>query len=145
MDNLQHKPVIINPDLRADPLHMQGKIGHIATANLEKDDFFVDFDTGLTGLYSANALLVLRSHHQVYKELMTRSQRLEKNEFKDLMRVSLLLQSGGHGHQALDALKLVLSSPKLLALATQPLHEQLPVGQLTDRNRNMDMDSYFGR
>ena len=112
MDNLQHKPVIINPDLRADPLHMQGKIGHIATANLEKDDFFVDFDTGLTGLYSANALLVLRSHYQVYKELMTRSQRLEKNEFKDLMRVSLLLQSGRQEHQALDALKLVLSSPK---------------------------------
>lgn len=145
MDNLQHKPVIVNPDLKADPLHMQGKIGHIASVNLQRDDFFVDFDTGLTGLYSSSALLVLRSHGQIYQQAMNRGQRLEKDEFKDLLRVSLLLQSGGHPHDAFNALKLILFSPKLLQLATQTLQDQLHLVPSADRKRNTDRVSGFDR
>jgi hypothetical protein len=135
METWQHKPVIVNPDLRNDPLQMQGKIGYIATANLGKDDFFVDFERGITGLYSASALLVLRSHHAIYKALMSRLQQLDKSEFKDLMRVSMLLQSTGTQHNALEALELVRSNPKLLILATQSLQELIDLSPRADRDQ----------
>ena len=124
MNTLQHKPVIIHPDLHTDLLQMQGKIGYISTANLQRDDFFIDFQTGKTGLYSASALLVLRPHAAVYKALMAPGEPLQKEEFKTLMRISMLLQSPGYQNPA-DGLRLALSTPKLLQLATQPLAEQL--------------------
>jgi len=124
MNTLQHKSVIIHPDLRTDPLQMQGKIGYISASNLERDDFFVDFQTGKTGLYSASALLVLRPHYDVYKALMAPTEPLDKQEFKNLMRISMLLQFPDYQNAA-DGLRLALSAPKVLPLATQPLAEQL--------------------
>lgn len=125
-NTLLHLPVIIHPDLRTDLLHMQGAIGYISTANLKKDDFFIDFPSGKTGLYSANALLVLRAHDEVYRRVMTRHDRLDTQEFKDMMRISMLLQSAGNQH-AREALQLALSTSRVLLLATQPLSEQLHI------------------
>jgi hypothetical protein len=122
--SLLHKPVLIHPELRTDSLQMQGKVGFISTFNLDKDDFFVDFKTGKTGLYSASALLVARSHNDVYTGLMGRRKSLEILEFKDLMHISLLLQNAGYT-ETLNALGLALRSPNVLQLATQPLTQQL--------------------
>jgi hypothetical protein len=133
MNKWQYQPVIVNPELKTDPMHMQGKIGYIAAADLRNDDFFVDFENGRTGLYSASTLLVLRSHQVVYKALMSRQLPLDKVEFKDLMRVSTLLQSGGHQDDMREALRLIHSSPKLLLLATQSLREHIEESLATDR------------
>jgi hypothetical protein len=52
--------VLVNHQLTDDPVYRQGEIGVITAAILNTDEFFVGFDDGQVGLYSADALLLLK-------------------------------------------------------------------------------------
>lgn len=124
MENLTGSVVLVHPELENDPAMRQGLAGTVASADLAKDEIYVGFGSGLVGQYSAGALLALKSHHEIYKDLLTHVQELDPQDFKAMLRISMLLESGSPKQQA-EAMELAMTSYQTLARSTVPLAEKL--------------------
>ena len=51
MYELKGTSVLVHPEFDDDPAQQQGKIGMIATSDLDNDDFYVSFGQGKYGRY----------------------------------------------------------------------------------------------
>lgn len=132
MDELTGTMALVNPLLTSDPIQRQGQIGIIASTNLDKDEVYVGFGKGPLSVYSTDALLVLKPHNQLYQDLLTNVKELEKQDFKNLLRVSMLIQPAASPNQLKEALQLAGSNEKTLAFSTVPLNEKLGISREQD-------------
>lgn len=128
MDELIGRMVIVHPALTTDPINQRGEIGIITGADLEHDTVSVGFKSNVSGYYSTNALLVLKSHRSLYQDLLTSVQRLDTRDFKTLMDINLI-QANGSPAQLTDALQRIKSSQSLMDFATISLQESLDQNQ----------------
>jgi len=128
MEELTGNLVMVHPKLTDDPVQRQGQIGIITSADLAKDEVYVGFGSSELGLYSANALLVLKSHNQLYNDILTNIQKMDTPDFKTLMDVTLLQEKNATNYTR-DAMQLAATNERTLAYATFSLQEKLGLGR----------------
>lgn len=124
MEDLTGTWVLVHPELTIDPAKHQGHIGIIKSSDLLKDEVRVGFGHTPVALYSTDALLVIKPHNELYRDLLTNVKELETQDFKTLLRISMLLQNGSP-RQLKDALEMVLSSENTLKFGTVSLQDKL--------------------
>ena len=120
--------VLVNPQLTDDPVFRQGQIGVITAAILNTDEFIVGFDDAQVGLYSANALLLLKQPEDIYEYMYENASRLSLDEFKDLKNVAVLLDDGTKPNMRI-AMELVQKNENILGAATTGLDEFIGLNQ----------------
>lgn len=118
--------VLVSPKLLNDPARQTGSIGTVIQAAPENDDFVVGFKGGASGLYSSGVLLVLKSHDQIYKDVLNSTRELRPFELKALMRMTMLLESGGI-ERSKEALEIAGLNAELLKRSTVPLKSKLGI------------------
>lgn len=124
MENLTGTVVLVHPELMNDPVNRQGQVGIVASADLANDEVFVGFGKGPLGLYSVDALLALKPHNEIYKHLLNHVQDLDQQDFKTMLRISMLLESGSP-KQIKDAMELAITSYQTLSNSTISLQDKL--------------------
>ncbi len=86
--------VLVNPDLPNDTAGMQNHIGIITEVEIENDNIYVSFGKLGQGIYSADALLVLRKERPVYSfNEMDHITHIDTDNFVDILHVSMLAVS----------------------------------------------------
>jgi hypothetical protein len=103
--------VLVRPDLENDPVRQQGQIGILTYIDL-KDDIFVSFKNGKEGIYSADALFQLKNRDKIFSDLMGNSSSLEVKDFKDLYKISLLLDRA-RSTDVWQALEIARDNPEI--------------------------------
>lgn len=94
MNELAGTSVLVHPEFDDDPAQQQGKVGMIASADLDNDDFLISFGKGEFGRYSSQALLVFKPTDQIYDLLLNDARKAGKEDFKALFQVNLMQQQG---------------------------------------------------
>jgi len=128
MEELTGNLVMVHPKLVDDPVQRQGQIGIITSADLDNDEVYVGFGNSQLGLYSANALLVLKSHNQLYNDILTNIQKLDMPDFKTLMNITLLQEKNAVNYTR-EAMQLATTNARTLAYGTISLQEKLVLGK----------------
>jgi len=116
--------VLVNPDLKDDPVNKQGQAGMLLYANTEKDDIYVTFGKGEQALYSSDALLVFKQPSDIYRQLMSESKEMSIPDFKALMRINMLLDHSRSKNMK-EAMQLVAENPSVISRAMVSLQEKL--------------------
>lgn len=127
MEELTGTVVLVNPALPYDPARRQGQLGVIATSDLSIDEIQVGFGHGPVSIYAPNALLSLKPHHQLYQDILTHVKEMDIADFKNLLKISMLIQDAPGPRQLREALELSMNSPATLAYSTLPLSEKLGI------------------
>ena len=135
---------MINPQIDNDPAKRQGEIGLIVDANLERDDIWVSFGRDKVGLYSTNALMVLNKHEQISQNAMDKRFEITGADFKKLMEISLLTQSG-RPEKMKAALEMAGSNETLLKNSTSTLQDRLGLVLNYEAAQSKDMAIARGR
>jgi hypothetical protein len=128
-DELTGTLVMVHPDLKGDPICKQGNVGIITTENFENDYVCVSFRTGEHGYYTHDALLVLKQSATIYSDLMRNATKMETPDFKGLLRISLLVDSGLNKNKR-AAMEIALSDEKIRNRIMRPLTEAMIIRQL---------------
>lgn len=115
---------MVHPQLTQDPSMMRGQAGTVIGADLHSDTIVVAFGNNGAGSYHSDALLVLKPHNELYKDLLEKVKQLEVADFKSLLRLSMY-QSTGSSRQIVEVLATLKDSPQALDFATRPLSEML--------------------
>lgn len=126
MEDLTGTIVLVNPQLTVDPVQRQGEIGIITGTDLSKDEVSVGFGHSPLGLYSTDALLVLKPHNELYGEILSNVKEMETRDFKDLMKITMLQENGGI-KQLREAMELAMTNEKVLAYSTVSLQDRLGI------------------
>ncbi|GAC1310454.1 MAG: hypothetical protein NVSMB24_27730 [Mucilaginibacter sp.] len=126
--------VLVNPRLTDDPVYRQGEIGVITAAILNTDEFFVGFDDGQVGLYSADALLLLKPPEGIYEYMHQNALKLSVDDFMNLKNIALLLDYGTPKDQR-RAMEIAQKNPGVLSAALISLEESLGINQAYKRGR----------
>lgn len=126
MDDLTGTLVLVHPLLTHDPVGRQGQTGIITGTDLAKDEIYVGFGSASLGLYSSDALLVLKSHDKLYEEILTNIKNMTTPDFKALLEITLL-QDRNTSTTLRDALDIAKTNSDVLAFSTVSLHEQLGI------------------
>jgi|GEM_PF-5666980 len=129
---LTGKPVMLRPDLWDRHAGPAGVIGKITRADIDRDDFFVDYGGSREQLHSADALLVLKDTGDIYDHLHQQAHKLSPDDFRNLKSVALLLDYGTDKH-LLTALALVRDHPDIHFAAAERL-DQVP-GIMQQKNQ----------
>lgn len=124
MDDLTGTLVLVHPNLMTDPVQRQGQVGMITSTNLEKDEVYVGFGNSPLGLYSTDALLVLKPYQNLYQDILTHIKEMDTPDFKILMEISLL-QEKNSVNQLRDAMELAGTNERTLNFSTISLQEKL--------------------
>ena len=82
--------VLVRPDLDIDPLYRQNQVGVVCEANFDYDHIYVDF-VDKTGLYPADALLILLSQDDILENLKRLPADTSPEIFKALWKVETFL------------------------------------------------------
>lgn len=117
---------LVNPGLTNDPINRQGQVGIITFTDTAKDDVYVSFDKGQQGLYSSDALLVFKKSNEIYHDAFLNVKQLDTADFKQLVEISLLLQSGSR-QDARTAMEMAAANPVLRQNAMHDLKGQLGI------------------
>lgn len=125
-DELSGTYALVHPDLTDDPAKRQGQIGIITYTDLANDDVYVSFDKGQQALYSSDALLVLNKSNDIYWDSFHDRKDLSTDDFKNMLQVSLLLQSGLR-KDAKAAIEMAANSPVIRERAMSTLKDQLGI------------------
>jgi hypothetical protein len=134
MDELLGTPVMVHPRLTHHPALMRGEVGTVIGADLTSDTIVVAFGNKGAGSYHSDALLVLKPHKELYKDLLVKVKQLEAADFKNLLRLSMYQESGS-SRQIVDAFASLSSSDAALEFATRPLSEHLERSYSDDLDR----------
>ncbi|BAU51972.1 hypothetical protein [Mucilaginibacter gotjawali] len=126
--------VLVNPRLTDDPVYRQGEIGVITAAILNRDEFFVGFDDGQVGLYSADALLMLKQPESIYEYMHENALKLSVDDFKNLKNIALLLDYGTPREQR-TAMEIARKNLGVQPAALVSLEERLGLKQSYKRGR----------
>jgi hypothetical protein len=124
MKDLLSKSVIVHPHLTSDPADRQGHLGTISHVSYDNEVIEVSFADGQKSLYATDALLVLKTHSELFRELMTHVQQTDPQDFKTLLRISMILENGTPRQQH-EALGMALVNEKVLRFATTSLASRL--------------------
>ena len=124
MEDLTGTLVLVHPELTTDPAKRQGQIGMITSADLNNDVIRVGFGNTPVALYATDALLVLRPHNDLYRDLLTDVKQMEVQDFKTLLRVSMLLENGSP-NQLKEALEMVMANKQTLEYGTVSLQDKM--------------------
>jgi hypothetical protein len=127
-DELTGTFVLVHPELVYDPAGKSNEIGIIATASLEDDNVVVSFGKEGQGLFSADALLVLRKPNDIHFDAVRDAQQLEVKDFKDILQVSLLANSPWIKERR-QAIELCRDNPNVLKYSMASLEEELGLKQ----------------
>ena len=94
MYELKGTSVLVHPEFDDDPAQQQGKVGMIATSDLDNDDFYVSFGQGKYGRYSSQALLVFKPTEQINDLLENDARKSSEEDFKTLFQVNMMQHLG---------------------------------------------------
>ena len=125
-EELKGTLALVHHELTDDPAKRQGQIGMITDIDLDQDDVFVSFEKGHQAKYSTDALLVLRNHKDVYRDLMSNATKMDNPDFKALFQLNLLQQSGS-AKDLRSAMEIAQSNEKIRAYSMSSLEEKLGV------------------
>ncbi len=127
MHELIDKLVLVHPELTFDPVIKQGQAGTITNVIHENDEIYVKFEDAVFGLYSTDALLVLRPMFDLIENLRTGIETMERADVLALLNIYLLQQSGRNEDIA-EALHIAGFSEILWHKALIPLNEWIDRG-----------------
>ncbi|SDF11255.1 hypothetical protein SAMN05216464_1134 [Mucilaginibacter pineti] len=130
------KMVLVHPELTTDPVNKQGKVGMITGVDLDSDTISVAFGGLKPGLYSSDALLVLKPHNELYQDLLEKHKKLDMQDFKTLLRINML-QENGTAKQQSSALEMAMSTSKVLDFSTVSLQESLDLNMVQSQAVNL--------
>lgn len=121
MEELRYHLVMVHPHLTSDPISRQGEIGVIMSADLVKDEVYVGFGNNAQGLYSTNALLVLRDPNVICEEVIAHI-----GDFKLLMEI-VILQEKNSVNYLRDAMEIAITNERTMAYSTLSMQEKLGI------------------
>ncbi len=129
-DELTGTLVMVHPDLKGDPICKQGNVGIIITESFENDYVCVSFRTGEQSYYTHDVLLTLKRPSIIYSDILRNSIALETADFKQLLRISLLVDSGLNKDKR-AAMELAISNELIRKYIMHPLTQISPIKQHT--------------
>lgn len=131
---------MVHPRLTQDPSSMRGVVGTISAADLAGDTILVAFGDKGAGRYQSDALLALKSHQELYQDLLENVKQLEVGDFKNLLRLSMY-QDSGSPRLVREAFQALSSSEAALEFATRPLSQVLEMnyGQDLQQGKSLGM------
>lgn len=93
MNELVNKLVMVHPRLTHDPVNQQGNVGIIAHVVPENDEIFVRFEDRTIGLYSKDALLIMKPPAFIFDQYSSGSLHFTYQELQTIKQVHQLVQS----------------------------------------------------
>jgi len=142
MKELTGNLVMVHPKLSDDPVQRQGQVGIITSADLIKDEIYVGFGNSPLCLYSTDALLVLKPHHELYKDILTHIKEMDTPDFKTLMEITLLQEKSSVNYLR-DAMELAATNERTLAYSTVSLQDKL--GLVREENQAQKQTASMSR
>lgn len=127
-DELAGTFVLVHPQLLNDPEDRKNQIGIIATAELEHDNVMVSFGRNGQGLFSADALLVLRKPNSIHYDAVRDASHMDVKDFKQILEVSLLASSNLVKERR-QAVEISRENPNVLQYSMASLEEELGLKQ----------------
>ena len=134
MKDLIDKPVLVHPNLTTDPADRQGQLGTVSHVSYDNEVIEVSFADGHKSLYATDALLVLKPHSELFREMMDALKQMGPQDFKTLLRISMILENGTP-RQQYEALDLALVNEEVLRFATTNLSSRLELSLPNERDR----------
>jgi hypothetical protein len=116
--------LMVSPDFNDEVLGKQGEIGLTVFGYDTDDIFFIRFEDGQLGSYSADALLSLKSAKEVMDYLEWNASDLSKQDFRTLHNLTLFLEYGTMDAQK-KGLTLAKTNSTILGASTTVLREAL--------------------
>nr|WP_068891004.1 hypothetical protein [Pedobacter panaciterrae] len=142
MEDLTGNLVMVHPKLENDPVNRQAQVGIITSADLAKDEVYVGFGNSPLGLYSTDALLVLKPHNELYNDILTHIKEMDTPDFKTLMEITLLQEKSSVNYLR-DAMELAATNERTLAYSTVSLQDKL--GLVREESREQQLTASMGR
>ncbi len=142
MEELTGNLVMVHPKLENDPVQRQGQVGIITSLDLAKDEVYVGFGNSPLGLYSTDALLVLKPHNELYTDILTHVKEMDTPDFKTLMEITLLQEKSSVNYLR-DAMELAATNERTLAYSTVSLQDKL--GLVREESRDQQITASMGR
>jgi hypothetical protein len=142
MEDLTGNLVMVHPKLENDPVNRQAQVGIITSADLAKDEVSVGFGNSPLGLYSTDALLMLKPHNELYADILTHIREMDTPDFKTLMEITLLQEKSSVNYLR-DAMELAATNERTLAFSTVSLQDKL--GLAREENREQQNAASIGR
>ena len=130
-DELTGTFVLVHPHLLNDPEDRKNQVGIIATAELENDNVVVSFGHSGQSDFSADAVLVLRKSADIHFDAMKDHLLLETQDFKDLLRLSILAGSSLTKNRR-QAVEMARVNPTLMEYGMASLENEM--GLLQDQS-----------
>lgn len=134
MEDLTGHLVMVHPKLENDPVKRQGQVGVIASVDLAKDEIYVGFGNSPLGLYSTDALLVLKPHNELYKDILAHIKDMDTPDFKTLMEITLLQEKNSVNYLR-DAMELASTNERTLDFSTVSLQDKLGLSRNENREQ----------
>lgn len=109
MDELVSKVVMVHSNLTQNPANRQGQTGRIMNIVHESDEVFVRFEDNTIGLYSSDALLLIKPASLILDRIRSAIHGIDYLDRKDISTVLdvYVLQAEG---QITEALELAISN-----------------------------------
>jgi len=118
-ESLNGTLVLVRPDLTVDPANGQGKVAIVNYESPQSQQVYVAFNNGREAIYPPEFLLKLKDKNTILKDLTANGSAMPLNNFKDLYKISLLLDRGT-SIARWQALELAGQNPAIWDKALQP-------------------------
>ena len=123
-DDLCGTLVLVHPELLNDPAEKKNQVGVISSADLENDNVVVSFSDGSEGLFSTDALMVMRDTDEIRRYADYDVNLLFREDYFDIIAVCMAAEVADLGGQR-AAIQLASKNPMALEYAMQPLNDEL--------------------
>lgn len=118
-ENLNGTLVLVRPDLTIDPGSRQGKVAIVTYDSEQSKEVYVAFNNGREAIYPPEFLLKLKDKQTILSDLTANGRSMPLDNFKDLYKISLLLDRGTNIAQW-QALEIAGNNPAIWDKALQP-------------------------
>ena len=142
MEDLTGNLVMVHPKLENDPVNRQAQVGIITSADLAKDEVYVGFGNSPLGLYSTDALLVLKPHNELYNDILTHIKEMDTPDFETLMEITWLQEKSSVNYLR-DAMELAATNERTLAYSTVSLQDKF--GLVREESQEQQRTASMGR
>ena len=122
-DKLRGVVALVHPDLECDPLNKRNQIGVISEADIDLDNFYVDF-VDKVGLFSSDALLVLLPPADIHQNLADMAYEASFPDLKSLTQIDLYLRYGDVNAR-FKAMSIARDNPSIQPLCLETLNNQI--------------------
>ncbi len=116
--------VLVHPNLLNDPFDKKNQVGVIISADLENDDVMVGFSDKSEGLFSTDALLVLKDVADIRRAAGYDFTLMPREDYYDIMEVCVMAELSGYSGRRM-AVELSRESPMAQEYTMQRLDEAL--------------------